>query len=215
MMKRINFDSVGYKDWIGLAASPVFWIASLICFVLGLSFKTTDYSVMIPGTSISLVLLFSIGIGFANTAIQIVGNDTDKEDLGMALVLMWGASYLIGIGSNVNFLYSVIALSNPLLQAMVCYGLGIMIEVAPERLLVKFLRAAGIISDKGAKKREYQEPQRNQDRVQQNNPPHKSQQGGGESREQRHQRMLRESGALRGTEKDLPDFLREKMGNIG
>jgi hypothetical protein len=143
-MKNVNWNSAGYKDWVGLSAAPVFWIASLVCFVLGLSFRSgTGY--LIPGTQLDWIILFSVGLGFANTAIQIVGNDTDREELGMALVLMWGASYMLGIGSNINFLYGVIGLSNGILQFLVCWGLGIMIEVAPERLLVKFLRSVGVL----------------------------------------------------------------------
>ena len=142
-MKRVNWNNATYKDWIGLSAAPVFWLASLICFVLGLAFKN-ETGILLPGSSIDITVLFSIALGFANTAIQIVGNDTDKEDLGLALFLMWGASYMLGIGSNVNFLYSVIGLNSPVLQFLVCWGLGVMIEVAPERLLVKFLHSGGI-----------------------------------------------------------------------
>ena len=143
-MNRIGWEKANYKDWVGVSAAPVFWVASLVCFVLGLSFKSGT-GILIPGTNLDLIILFSIGLGFANTAIQIVGNDTDKDDLGLALWMMWIASYMLGIGSNVNFLYSVIGLNNLLLQFLVCWGLGVMIEVAPERLLVKFLRSVGIL----------------------------------------------------------------------
>ena len=144
MMKNVNWYDANYKDWVGVSAAPVFWVASLVCFVFGLSFKQGT-GIVIPGTTMDLAILFSIGLGLANTAIQIVGNDTEKEDLGMALFLMWGASYALGIGSNVNFLYSIIGLTHPFLQFMVCWGLGIMIEVAPERLLVRWLRGVGIL----------------------------------------------------------------------
>jgi len=152
-MNRVNWNGANYKDWVGLSAAPVFWVASLTCFVLGLAFKDGT-GILIPGTSLDVIVFFSIGLGFANTAIQIVGNDTDKEDMGMALYLMWGASYLLGIGSNVNFLYGVIGLTSGVLQFMVCWGLGIMIEVAPERLLVKFLRAVGILKSNKEVRRE-------------------------------------------------------------
>lgn len=145
MMKRVNWYGANYKDWVGVSAAPVFWVASLICFVLGLSFKQGT-GIYIPGTAMDLAMLFSIGLGLANTAIQVVGNDTEKEDLGMVLFLLWGASYALGIGSNVNFLNTVIGLDNKVLQFMVCWGLGIMIEVAPERLLVRWLRGVGILS---------------------------------------------------------------------
>lgn len=147
MKRAINWEKATYKEWIGLSASPVFWFASLICFVLGLQFKS-DTLILLPGIGIDLTTLFSIGLGLANTAIQIVGNDSEREELGMALWLMWIASYMLGIGSNVNFLYSKIALSSPILQFLVCWGLGTMIEVAPERLLVKFLRKIGVFGEK-------------------------------------------------------------------
>lgn len=146
MNRRICWDGASYKEWIGLLAAPVFWVASLVCFVLGLAFKQ-DTGIFISGISVDLTLLFSIGLGFANTAIQIVGNDTDKEDMGISLWLMWIASYMLGIGSNVNFLNQRVGLDSPILQGLVCWGLGVMIEVAPERLLVKFLRAIGILGD--------------------------------------------------------------------
>lgn len=144
MKTRVNLDGATYKEWIGLSAAPIFWVASIICFVLGLAFKQ-DTGVFIVGIPFNLTMVFSIGLGLANTAIQIVGNDTDREDMGMSLWLMWIASYMLGIGSNVNFLYSKIGLSSPILQFLVCWGLGVMIEVAPERLLVKFLRAIGVM----------------------------------------------------------------------
>lgn len=173
---RVNFGNASYKDWIGLSAAPVFWLASLVCFALGLAFKTSS-GIFIPGTTLDVTFLFSIGLGFANTAIQIVGNDTEKEDLGIALLLMWGASYMLGIGSNVNFLYSIIGLSNGLLQFLVCWGLGIMIEVAPERLLVRWLRAVGIL---GTGTAQTQQPQRQSQHQQL-------------PREQRHEQMRRDS----------------------
>lgn len=144
MKRQINLEGASYKEWISLPAAFVFWVASLICFIFGLAFKTGT-GIYLPGIPVNLELLFSLGLGFANTAIQIVGNDTDREDLGIALWLMWIASYMLGIGSNVNFLYQKIGLDSQILQFMVCWGLGIMIEVAPERLLVKFLRAIGVL----------------------------------------------------------------------
>lgn len=208
-MKRINLDNASYKEWIGLPAAFVFWIASLICFIFGLAFKTGT-GIFIPGTNLDITTLFSLGLGFANTAVQIVGNDTDKEDLGIALWLMWLGSYFLGIGSNVNYLYSVIGLNNIVLQFMVCWGLGIMIEVAPERLLVKFLRSIGILGDTKKK-------------VTTSHPTNYSQ----PSREERHEQMRKQTRPQQsmvdfGIEvdkislpsQDLPSFLQQKgQGN--
>jgi len=153
-MNRVNWDGASYKEWIGLLASPVFWIASIVCFIFGLNFSQGS-GIYIPGTNTDILIFFSFGLGLANTAIQIVGNDSTKEELGMPLFLMWIASYMLGVGSNVNYLYVVIGLSNPFLQFLVCGGLGVMIEVAPERLLVRFLRSVGIL---GKVKTQYNTP---------------------------------------------------------
>lgn len=184
MKRQVNLDGASYKEWISLPAAFVFWIASLICFIFGLAFKTGG-GIYLPGIPVNLELLFSLGLGFANTAIQIVGNDTDREDLGMALWLMWIASYMLGIGSNVNFLYQKIGLDSQILQFLVCWGLGVMIEVAPERLLVKFLRAIGVFGKP-------QTPQTN--RVPNNLTQNQSQytqptNNMGQGREQRHEQM--------------------------
>jgi len=191
MKRQINLDGASYKEWISLPAAFVFWVASLICFVFGLAFKT-DGGIYLPGISVNLELLFSLGLGFANTAIQIVGNDTDREDLGIALWLMWIASYMLGIGSNVNFLYQKIGLDSAILQFMVCWGLGVMIEVAPERLLVKFLRAIGIM---GTPKQPTPKPAQSMPQPQTT-----------QSREERHQRMRQQSSH----NNNLPPFLEKQ-----
>lgn len=147
MNKKVNWAGASYKEWIGLMAAPIFWVASLVCFVLGLAFRQ-DGSIFLYGINLDLTMIFSVGLGFSNTAIQIVGNDTDKEEMGMALWLMWIASYMLGIGSNVNFLNQRIGLDTAILQYLVIWGLGVMIEVAPERLLVKFLRAIRVLDTK-------------------------------------------------------------------
>ena len=177
MNRRLNWEGATYKEWIGLAAAPVFWIASLVCFVLGLAFRQ-DSGIFIHGIGIDMTMLFSVGLGFANTAIQIVGNDTDRSDMGMALWLMWIGSYMLGIGSNINFLNQRIGLDTQILQFLVVWGLGVMIEVAPERLLVKFLRAIGVL---GGNRPEIQPAQANNSR---------------QTREQRHESMRQSHSTL-------------------
>ena len=187
-MKRINWDGAGYKDWVGLSAAPVFWVASLICFVLGLAFKGDG--VFLPGIPFDLSILFSLGLGFANTAVQIVGNDTDRGDLGMALLLMWVASYMLGIGSNVNFLYQKIGLDSQILQFLVCWGLGVMIEVAPERLLVKFLRAIGVLGNIKSFQPQIQTPRPQPNLTQYQNIPRQVE---GQNRNQRHEEFRQQA----------------------
>lgn len=229
-MKRINWSGASYKEWIGLPAAGVFWVASLICFVFGLAFKSGE-GIYLPGIPLNLEMLFSIGLGLANTSIQIVGNDTDKEDLGLALWIMWIGSYLLGVGSNVNYLYQKIGLDSWVLQAMVCWGLGVMIEVAPERLLVKFLRAINVL---GQDKRPAQAQTKiigNQPTQTHSNPSYSNNMPnnmGGGTREQRHAQLRKNSPHLgRGQQPvraqvgssprqddpdDIPEFLRHGMG---
>jgi len=142
----MRLENVSYKEWLGIPAAFIFWIASIFCFVLGLAFKSST-GFVIPGVG-DVALLFSFGLGIANTIVQIIGNDYSKEELGMVLFLGWIGSYMLGIGSNVNYLYSIIDISNIFLKFMVCFGLGTMIEVVPERLVVRFLRKARLMSSK-------------------------------------------------------------------
>lgn len=211
-MRRINWEGAGYKDWVGLSAAPVFWIASLICFVLGLAFKGDG--VYVPGIPFDLSILFSLGLGFANTAVQIVGNDTDRDELGMALLLMWVGSYMLGIGSNVNFLYQKIGLDSPILQFLVCWGLGVMIEVAPERLLVKFLRAIGVLG-----KPQVQQTNRIQSNLTQNQPHQIQPVNRGETREQRHAQLRNQGQSTErgdyGAPNELPPFLNQRPRQQG
>lgn len=232
-MKRINWSGASYKEWIGLPAAGVFWVASLICFIFGLAFKSGE-GIYLPGIPLNLEMLFSIGLGLANTAIQIVGNDTDKEDLGLALWIMWIGSYLLGVGSNVNYLYQKIGLDSWVLQAMVCWGLGVMIEVAPERLLVKFLRAINILGqDKRPAQAQTNKIIGNQPTQTQRNPNY-SDNTGRNTREQRHEQLRKtspqsgySSSGGRGQQpvraqlvssprqddpNDIPEFLRGGMG---
>lgn len=126
------------KDKLGLVPALVFWIVSILCFVFGLAFENPT-GISIGGMDLSLVIAFSLGL--ANTIIQIVGNDSSKDDMGTVMWLGWIASYMFGIGSNVNFLYTTINLSVPVLKILVCVGLGAMIEIMPERLFVTFLKS--------------------------------------------------------------------------
>ena len=138
-------NNVTYKEWLGLPAAFIFWVVSIFCFVLGLAFKSqTGFVIPVIG---DVAVLFSFGLGIANTIVQIIGNDHTKEELGMVLFLGWMGSYMLGIGSNVNYLYDLIAIQHPFLQFLVCFGLGTMVEVIPERLVVRFLRKARIISN--------------------------------------------------------------------
>lgn len=127
-----------YKEWVGLPAAGIFWVASIICFVYGLAFQNQSGIALF---GVDLAILFSFGLAIANTSVQIIGNDDTKDELGLVLFACWIASYMLGIGSNVNYLYSIIIISNWFLKLLICVGLGTMIEAVPERLVVRFIRA--------------------------------------------------------------------------
>jgi hypothetical protein len=126
-----------YKHTLGLFSAIIFWSISLFCFVFGLAF-TSSFGFSFMG--IDFMFYFTILLGLANTAVQIIGNDQTKEELGLVLFFAWIASYMFGIGSNVNFLYQKIMIDVPFLKFLVCGGLGAMIEIIPERLFVRYVR---------------------------------------------------------------------------
>lgn len=129
------------KSVFGLLSAVIFWAVSLLCFVYGLAFENpTGYKVL--GIEISILIAF--GLGIANTFVQIVGNDQNPSKMGMVLFLGWVASYMFGIGSNVNTLYQVLGISNSFVKFLVCGGLGTMIEVLPEWLIVNYLKSVTV-----------------------------------------------------------------------
>lgn len=125
---------------LALAPAVIFWLVSMACFVFGLSFKN-PLGVTVGGMDISLTI--AIALSLANTFVQIVGNDQKKEEMDTLFYFGWMASYLLGIGSNVNTLLGILGFSNIYIEWAVCLGLGTMIEVLPEKLFVQFLHSMG------------------------------------------------------------------------
>lgn len=138
----MNFHKASYKEWLGLVAAVIFWVVSMIFFVYGLSIENRT-GIIIGKWDLVFFLAFSLSV--ANTIVQVIGNDQTKEELGFVLWGGWIASYMLGIGSNINFLYELIAVSIPIVKFLICVGLGVMVEVIPERLFVRFLRACDAI----------------------------------------------------------------------
>lgn len=131
-----------YYDWwkdnkplLSLIPALVFWVVSMIFFVVGLSFKNP---IVMFGKDLSLAIAVSLSI--SNTIIQIIGNEQEQEGLGLALWVGWVGSYALGIGTNVVGLLSILSIENVILEWVIAVGLGTMIEVLPERLLVQFLK---------------------------------------------------------------------------
>ena len=123
---------------LSLVPALIFWVVSMLCFVFGLSFKNPiGYSIW--GWDVSMWIAVALSIG--NTVIQIIGNDQEREKMGMAMYVGWISSYALGIGSNVNTLLGILQIDNVLLEWTIAVSLGSMIEVLPERLLVTFLKS--------------------------------------------------------------------------
>lgn len=122
------------KLFLSLVPAIVFWLVSMVFFVVGLKFKN---GIVFGGIDFSSAIAISLSL--SNTIIQIIGND-QEEDLGTAMWLGWIGSYLLGIGTNVVGLTSILDISNPYIEYSIAIGLGTVIEVMPERLLVAFLK---------------------------------------------------------------------------
>jgi hypothetical protein len=141
-MKNIDADWWNEnKRKIALAPAIIFWLVSMICFVFGLSFKN-PLGIRVGSVDISIVV--AIALSLANTFVQIVGNDQKREDMDTLFYLGWMSSYMLGIGSNVNTLLGILGFGNIYIEWAVCLGLGTMIEVLPEKLLVQFLQSIGV-----------------------------------------------------------------------
>ena len=121
------------KPLLALAPVIIFWVTSVIFFIVGLSFKNP---IVLFGTDLTSYIAISLSL--ANTAIQIIGNDT--EDLDLQLKVIWLASYVLGIGTNIYGLLQVLSIQNPFIEWSVAISLGSIIEISPEKLFVQFLR---------------------------------------------------------------------------
>lgn len=123
------------KPLMALFPAIVFWFSSMMFFMVGLRF---DNSLLILGWNASTTV--AILLTLANTFIQIIGNEMEPEGMGTALWIGWIASYALGIGTNIVGLRMVLAIDNVNLEWLIACGLGTLIEVMPERLLVLFLK---------------------------------------------------------------------------
>lgn len=121
------------KPWARLVAALIYWAASMIFFVVGFSFSNP---IVIFGYDISVPL--AVALSITNTIIQISGNDDDRMDAIDRMV--WIASYVLGISTNYIGLTMLLNMSDPNLENIIAFCLGVMIEVLPERMLIKFLK---------------------------------------------------------------------------
>lgn len=128
------------KLQLSLLPALLFWAVSMACFVFGLNFNTEFLGV--NGANLGMFIAGALAV--ANTFVQVVGNDQDPEKMDFFFRIGWWGSYLLGIGSNVNTLSHVLVMDNVYLGFVVALGLGSMIEVLPEKLLVQFLQSVRV-----------------------------------------------------------------------
>lgn len=121
------------KNWARVAVSLIYWAASMIFFVVGFSFSNP---IVIFGKDVSVPL--AVALSIANTIIQISGNGDEDKDLIDNVI--WFASYILGISTNYIGLTMLLNMNDPNLERVIAGSLGTMIEVLPERMLVKFLK---------------------------------------------------------------------------
>lgn len=119
------------KPYGAVLASIALWFISVIFFVVGFSFGT---ELVFFGNNVAMPV--ALAISLVNTVIQIVWND-ERDDI-MDWVL-WGCSYVVGIASNIYGLRIILNMTDPRLELALAISLGAMIEIAPEKLLLKGL----------------------------------------------------------------------------
>jgi len=124
------------KVWLSILPAIAFWLISAIFFINGLSFKNP---MIIFGFDASTAI--AIALSLSNTIIQIIGNEQEKDDIGIVLWAGWMASYVLGIGTNIYGILSVLSIDFTILEWMVAIGLGTMIEVMPEKMIVMALKS--------------------------------------------------------------------------
>lgn len=123
--------------WIAPFVALFMWLISNVCFVFGLSFKNP---VLVWGFDATLYIAF--GLSISNTAIQLLGNGM-KLDRGTDGVFfwIWLASYALGISSNTNTLLQILGIDSKVLEWTIAIALGAMIEIAPEKMIVMWLKS--------------------------------------------------------------------------
>lgn len=146
-------------------AALIMWAISVLCFVFGLSFNSP---LIAFGKDIGVYLAFALSV--ANTIIQLIGNGQKFEKDDWVFQVIWIASYALGISSNTNTLMQTIGIDNRFLEWVIALSLGSMIEIAPEKLIILWLRSESKNVQQQPKKKINYTPQPQQTKYQ---PKHK------------------------------------------
>lgn len=91
--------------------------------------------------------LITVVVWVSFTVIQFIGNDLDNHE-DWVFTALWFFTYMVGIGAGTWALYGFISVPNEYLRWMIAVGLSGAAEIAPERLIVMFLRSTGVIGNR-------------------------------------------------------------------
>lgn len=84
--------------------------------------------------------LITIALWVSFTIIQFIGNDMENHD-DWVFTALWVFTYMVGIGAGSWAIYSFINIPNEIIRWIAAIGLAGSAEIAPERLIVKFLKS--------------------------------------------------------------------------
>ena len=124
------------KNYIAVLAAIMLWLVSMAFFMIGFSVASGG-GMYLPNISTNVGPIIAFTISIVNTFIQITWNGP-KDD--WAEWGLWGASYLVGVLSNYLGLLQIFNMQDPMIEKGLALAIGIMIEVAPEKLLLRGLR---------------------------------------------------------------------------
>jgi hypothetical protein len=122
-----------WKPAVGVPAALFLWVASFIFFMVGMG----SQPMYVNGKDVSVFL--AAGFSIANTLIQLAGAFDKEKD--WVTYTFWLASYGLGIALSTWGLMLLWQLPNKYAELFICLCLGIMVEIAPEKLIAQFLKS--------------------------------------------------------------------------
>lgn len=127
------------KPIVMILAAMATWVVSMIFFVVGFSFGSQmyfgNYDVAFP---------LAITTGLILTAIELAWNEEKEDILDWAI---WLFAYGLGIASNYYGLTLILGMADPNVEKIIAGLLGALIEIAPERMLIRGMRNLNIHID--------------------------------------------------------------------
>jgi hypothetical protein len=135
------------KDWNikKMNIAPILalglWIISALCFVFGLNFKN-PMGISLWGVDLGIIVASMLSI--IMTGVQLMGNGKSLKELQRddpIFFIGWVATYFLGIASNVNTLLMILGVSNIYLEGIIAVSLGAIIEIMPEKIIIRWLKA--------------------------------------------------------------------------